>query len=94
MSEHTIAFQVPKRIVIEVREGSDAVTRVTGPGGAEWREHMYDLYTEDEVFEHWAYNASENGVTDACRLEGWADLEPGEVTMTVTELLGPRRLEA
>lgn len=39
--------------------------------------------TEREGLEHLAYNAVANGVEDASRLDGWGDLERGDVTMHV-----------
>jgi hypothetical protein len=50
-----------------------------------WR--MRGIYehitTEAEMFDHLAYNAIVNNVTDASRLDGWADLERGQLTMRV-----------
>jgi len=49
-----------------------------------WRmTHIYDIPDEDGIWKHLAYNAISNGVTDASRLDGWADLEPGQLTMFV-----------
>lgn len=63
---------------------SDAISRVTGADGDEWREHMYpDILTEQDVLEHWAQNAVANGFVDVCQLDGWADLEAETVTMHV-----------
>jgi hypothetical protein len=39
--------------------------------------------TEREGLVHLAYNAVANGVEDASRLDGWADLDSGIVTMRV-----------
>lgn len=36
-----------------------------------------------EGLEHLAYNAVANGIEDANRLDGWADLENGALTMRV-----------
>lgn len=68
---------------IEVSD-EDAITRVTGLAGDEWREHLYrDVTTEDDVVEHWAYNAVANGVSDASRLDGWTDMDRDAVRMSV-----------
>lgn len=64
----------------------EAVTRVTGDDGDEWRSMFYDLYTEEDVYNHLAYNAVANGIEDASRLDGWADLQRGAVTMIVTDV--------
>lgn len=43
----------------------------------------YRFRFPNDVYEHLAYNAVANGVEDANRLDGWADLEPGVLTMRV-----------
>jgi hypothetical protein len=68
-------------VVIRVADGVDPFERVTGPEGDEFRKTLYELRTQEEVLDHWAYNAACNGVTDASELDGWADLEKGQVTM-------------
>jgi hypothetical protein len=52
-------------------------------GGSGWRNMLYDLRDESDVIEHWVSNAVRNGVEDASRLDGWADLPVGTVTMLV-----------
>lgn len=52
-------------------------------GGSGWRNTYYALRTREDVLEHFASNAVRNGVEDASRLDGWADLDPGVVTMRV-----------
>ena len=80
----SIITGVRSRVEIKLTEGTDAITRITGPGGDEWRKQMYpDIHTREDVLEHFAYNAVANGITDACELDGWADLTAGEVTFTV-----------
>lgn len=78
--------QVAANVQVTVRDGSDAITRVTGPGGDEWRSMFYRLHTEQDVLWHWAYNAVANNVQDASRLDGWADLEPGDVTLDLESI--------
>lgn len=67
-------------------EPSDAITRITGPAGDEWRAQMYALRTEADVYQHWAYNALSNGVTRVNSLDGWADLPDDAVRFAVTNL--------
>ena len=62
------------RLTITVRN-PDAMERVTGPNGDEWRSQFYALHTVEDVLEHWAYNVILNGVRDVSRLDGWADLD-------------------
>lgn len=62
----------------------DAIERVIGPKGDEWRSQFYNLETAAEVVEHWAYNAIANGIDDAYNLDGWADLPKDAVTFEVT----------
>lgn len=67
------------RFTVNVHD-RDAIERVTGPGGDEWRSQFYGLRTTEQVIEHWIYNYLCNGVTDVSRLDGWADLAHGAVT--------------
>lgn len=69
-------------VTITVRN-ADALDRVTGPNGDEWRAQFYRLHTVEDVLEHWTYNALVNGVFDVRRLEGWADLAAGAVAFDV-----------
>jgi len=52
-------------------------------GKKTWRlEGIYSaITTEDDIWDHLAYNCIVNGVEDASRLDGWADLERGQLTM-------------
>ena len=61
----------------------DALERVVGPDGDEWRSQFYRLHTVEDVLEHWAYNALCNGIYDISRLEGWADLATTDVDIGV-----------
>lgn len=49
----------------------------------EWRRAIYAFDDEAEILSHWASNAIRNGTTDVSKLDGWADLAPGTVTMEV-----------
>jgi hypothetical protein len=82
-NQHEVSVMADVKITITV---PDAIERVTGPSGDEWRASFYDLHTEDDVLDHLAYNAVSNGIEDASRLDGWADLERGDVTMFVTRV--------
>lgn len=46
--------------------------------------------TEREGLEHLAFNAVANGIEDASRLDGWADIEPGAVTMRLQNVEATR----
>lgn len=61
----------------------DAIERVTGPNGDEWRKYGYSLHTVNDVLEHWTYNVICNGIADISRLDGWADLEDDAVTVNI-----------
>lgn len=54
-------------------------------GSKGWRNVYYQLRTRDEVLEHLAFNAVANGIGDASRLDGWADLAYGAVDMDVLD---------
>jgi hypothetical protein len=92
------AYDVEMRVTVRVEVGDDgAILRAvdnhdaTGSPQADersgngWRNVYYPLRTPDDVLEHLAYNAIVNGVEDASRLDGWADLSPRVVTMRVTD---------
>lgn len=49
-------------------------------------ESLYGRMSEDEVLDHLTFNCISNGVEDAKRLDGWADLETGMLTMKVVEV--------
>ena len=79
--ERSVRFIV-SRVTIDMRD-YEPMDRVVGPNGQEWRDHLYNLHTEADVLDHWAYNAAANGVTDVSQLDGWADVPPGVVTFSV-----------
>lgn len=77
-------FKVMQEVEVEVIvHDEDAFERVTGPSGGDFREGLYRLHTEKDVLNHWAYNCVQNGVFDATRLDGWADLPDGAVSMEI-----------
>lgn len=89
MSAQTIIdkdFDVRATVSFAFGEPSDAITRITGPGGDEWRSQMYALHTEAEVYQHWAYNALSNGVVSVNQLDGWADLPDDAVRFFIADL--------
>ncbi len=61
----------------------EAITCVTGPNGDEWRSHFYNLRTEHDVLEHFAYNRIVNGCENVSSLDGWAGLPADAVTMKI-----------
>lgn len=77
---YTASAEVTVKIEVNDRE---AIERVTGPGGDEWRSYAYKLYTERDVLEHWAYNAVANGVERVNRLDGWGDMDDDAVRMWI-----------
>lgn len=79
----TIDVFVSCVVKIEIFD-EDAIERVTGPGGDEWRESAYGaIKTEKDVVEHWAYNAVANGQDGVDELDGWADMDAGAVRLSV-----------
>lgn len=71
-------------VKVTIQDGCDPFSRVTSPvEGPDFRLTLYDLFTEKDVLDHLVYNCAANGIDDASRLDGWADLEPGQVTMEV-----------
>ena len=69
-------------VIVHDRE---PLERVTGPGGDEWRSQFYNLHTDEEVIEHFVFNAVTNGVHDITRLEGWADCDSGAITIEIDD---------
>jgi hypothetical protein len=82
-------------VEIEIDDSTTAITRCTENhndegepmpderGSRGWRNMFYDLEEEEDVLRHLAFNAVANGVSYASRLDGWADLQPDDVTMQV-----------
>lgn len=83
MTTYDVDREVHVRIVVN---NPEAITRVTGPEGDEWRRSLYPLCTEEDVLNHWAYNCISNGVGTARRLDGWADLDDNDVIMWVEDV--------
>jgi hypothetical protein len=78
------SFQVEGDIYVYISDTApdDIFTRAEDV--EEFQRHLYGDAVRDKqtVLDHWAYNATLNGVDDASRLDGWGDLERGMVTFT------------
>jgi len=74
---YRVSAEVSLEIVVH---NPDAIERVTGAAGDEWRSLFYRLETVDHVLQHWTYNALCNGIRDVSLLEGWGDLDATAVT--------------
>ena len=87
MTTHENTYEATVEVVVEVAEGVDLAYWID-PTTGERRHRMEGIYpsiqSEADLLAHLAYNATFNGVTDASRLDGWADLERGQITMRVT----------
>lgn len=59
-----------------------------------WQDIYYGAMTVEQVMEHLAFNCAANGVEDARRLDGWADLEPGVLTMHLDRVVEYERVLA
>lgn len=82
-TNRTVSMIVEVEITVSDGAPEDVISRgITD----DFREVLYDFRSEDEVIEHLAYNCIANGVEDAVRLDGWADLEPGLLTMAVVDV--------
>jgi len=79
-------YDLKAEVTFTVSEGVDLMYW-TDPASGEKKHRMDGIYsdvrTEDELYAHLAYNAIFNGVYDASKLDGWADLERDQITMRV-----------
>jgi len=86
MSSTTKSYEAYAEVTFDIAEDVD-LTHWVNPDDGKRQHRMDDIYsgivTEDEILEHLAYNAVFNSVYDASRLDGWADLERGKITMRV-----------
>lgn len=86
MSEK-IVRNVDAILEIEIQDGVDWRWYEEEGREPEWRGSLYSIPQEDEaVFAHWAHNAVANGVEDASRLDGWADIERGAIRFNVRDV--------
>lgn len=78
----TFRVDVSARVTIAVADDApgDVISRGTD------EDFPYRIPDAAAVLEHLAYNAVANGVEDANRLDGWADLESGVLTMRVEDV--------
>lgn len=87
MPRITRTYEATAEVDFEIAEGVD-LAYWKNPDTGERQHRMDGIYekvrTEDELLAHLAYNAVFNGVEDASRLDGWGDLERGQITMRVT----------
>jgi hypothetical protein len=84
---NTVTYTETPEVVVKITVNDrEAIERVTGPGGDEWRSYAYNLHTERDVLEHWSYNAVANGVERVNRLDGWADLPDDAVLLEVVDV--------
>lgn len=86
MSTETRSYDITLQVEFEVAEGVDLTHWVNPDTGARLHrmDGIYeDVRTEEDIYQHLAYNAIFNDVEDASRLDGWGDLERGQVTMRV-----------
>lgn len=81
-----ISYELTADVTFTVADGVDIMYWIN-PDTDEKQHRMDGIYshvvTEDDIYEHLAYNAVFNGVEDASRLDGWADLNWGDLTMRV-----------
>ncbi len=85
MSDKTFSVTATVYVTVTIHD-DEAIERVSGPDGAEWRSRFYPtIETAEDVAEHFAFNAISNGVHDISRLEGWADLDASAVTIEVDD---------
>ena len=51
----------------------------------EWASALYGPMTEQEIVDHWSFNAVTNGILHIDHLDGWADVPAGSVDIEVTK---------
>lgn len=74
-----MTFDIDFNGIVEVTVNDpSAFDRVNEP---EWVKDYYGIDSKAAMIEHLAWNAVANGYHDASRLDGFADLEPGVITM-------------
>lgn len=86
MSEiREVTCEATVRIIVSINAPADWLSRVADD------DFPYRLVNggplmESDGLEMLAYNALRNGVDDASRLDGWADLDRGMVQLQVTDV--------
>lgn len=76
-------ISVDAEVEIEFRDGLDWET-YEEDGERIWRGNGFGLVDQEDLIQNLVWNALANGVNDASRMDGWADLERGDITMRVT----------
>lgn len=71
--------------VIEFGESApdDVVDRVFNE---EWASQFFHMENAEDVYRHWVYNAIENDIRDISGLEGWADVSPTAVVISLEDI--------
>lgn len=86
MATDTRSYWAELEVEFDIEPGTDFINWVN-PETGETQHRMTGIYpnivTEEDIKKHWAYNLLVNGVSDASRLDGWADLPKGAITMRV-----------
>lgn len=85
MKQQIVTLSAEVVITVADNAPEDWISRVSRDDFPYWN-HDGSRFTEEQGIEMLAYNASANGVRDANRLDGWGDLEPGMVSMSVTDV--------
>ena len=67
-------FKVTYTVVVELEIPQEVFDAVDD----DFRKHIYDFRSDDEVAEHLAYNFARNNVCSVDSLDGWAD-KPSEL---------------
>lgn len=82
-----ITYDATAEVTFYIEEGVD-LTHYVDPDTGERIHRMTGIYpdvvSEEQMLKHLAYNATFNGVYDASRLDGWADLARDQLTMHVS----------
>jgi hypothetical protein len=92
VTQKQVTYGLTAEVTFDIAEGVD-LTHWPDPDTGEKQHRMTGIYpdivTEDQMLAHLAYNAIFNSVQDASRLDGWADLERGQITMRVDGRIEP-----
>lgn len=75
-------ISVDAEVEIEFRDGLDWET-YEEDGKRVWRGDGYGFVDQEDLIQNLVWNALANGANDASRVDGWADLERGDITMRV-----------
>jgi hypothetical protein len=85
--EHPFSVEVDAFVKVRITIRTPSVVKRCVDDEDGWRTLMYyPLDTPTKVYEHLAFNAIRNGISDAQALDGWADLEVGDCEMEITDV--------